>query len=527
MPAPAIFTTLVVIVLLIALMKEKMRPGLILFSGAVVFLCAGIINPKELLEGLSNKGMVTVALLFLVSEGVRRSGLLEQLFSRLLPEGDSTIERVQIRLLPIIAALSAFLNNTPMVVIFGPMIKRWAERHNLSPTKFLIPLSFATILGGMCTLIGTSTNLVVHGMAIEESAVNPAVRGLSMFELGKVGIFIAVVGLLYIIITTRWLLPERRISENASPTLSGEDGRFYRVDVVLGPRFPAIGKKIRDYNFQQKYGASVFELHRGGVCYVIHDLRKEIYQEGDRLVLLADDNFMANWGDSSFFLMVDASKPQKDNALSPTKRWFTVILLFIMIFGAAIGELPAMRVWAENSFGMKFDMFFWVCIVTVIMALLNIFNARKYTKYFSWDVLITIAMAFAISKAMQNSGMADAIAAWAVGMSHNSSPYLLLALVFILCSIFTELMTNNAAAALIFPISISVANHLGVSPMPFIVVICIAASCSFCTPIGYQTNLIVQGLGGYRFGDFIKIGLPLNILCLLLSVWLVPLFWPF
>ena len=187
----AIFTTIVVLVLLVALMKEKMRPGLILFSGAVIFMCVGIINPKELLEGFSNKGMITVALLFLVSEGVRRSGLLEQLLGRLLPKGSATVRKVQMRMLPIVAVLSAFLNNTPMVVIFGPMVKRWAERHRQSPTKYLIPLSFATILGGMCTLIGTSTNLVVHGMALEESLTNPAVRGLTMFEIGQVGVFIA------------------------------------------------------------------------------------------------------------------------------------------------------------------------------------------------------------------------------------------------------------------------------------------------------------------------------------------------
>ena len=524
----AIFTTIVVLVLLVALMKEKMRPGLILFSGAVIFMCVGIINPKELLEGFSNKGMITVALLFLVSEGVRRSGLLEQLLGRLLPKGSATVRKVQMRMLPIVAVLSAFLNNTPMVVIFGPMVKRWAERHRQSPTKYLIPLSFATILGGMCTLIGTSTNLVVHGMALEESLTNPAVRGLTMFEIGQVGVFIAIAGLIYIFIATRWLLPESRESENAVQSLSAESGgRYYRIDLVLGARFPAIGRKIRDFNFQQKYGASVLELHRGGERYIIHDLRKECYQEGDRLVILGDDDFMKNWGDSSFFLMVDAARPQKEHDLGRMKRWFTIILLFLMIFGAAVGELPVTREWAQEHFGMKFDMFFWVCLVTVVMAWLNIFNARKYTKYFSWDVLITIAMAFAISKAMQNSGMADAIAAWAVDMSRGNSPYLLLALVFVLCSTFTELMTNNAAAALIFPISLSVAEHLGVSPMPFIVVICIAASCSFCTPIGYQTNLIVQGLGGYRFGDFVKIGLPLNILCLILSVWLVPLFWPF
>ena len=508
-------------------MKEWMRPGLILFSGAVVFLCAGIIDPKELLEGFSNKGMITVALLFLVSEGVRRSGILEQLLGSLLPAGKSSVRRIQSRFLPVVATLSAFLNNTPMVVIFGPMIKRWAERHDLSPTKLLIPLSYATILGGMCTLIGTSTNLVVHGMALDEAQHNPAVRGLSMFELGKVGVFIAIAGLLYIFIASKWLLPEKRKSDSSVQETTPENSRFYRVDVVLGARFPAIGKNVRDFNFQQKYGASVLELHRGGETYIIHDLRTERYMEGDTLVLLADDDFMDNWADSSFFMMVDSSKPQREKDLGNKTKWFTVVLLFLMIFGAAIGELPEMRDWAQTNFGMKFDMFFWVCVVTVIMAWMNIFNARKYTKYFSWDVLITIAMAFAISKAMQNSGMADAIAAWTVGISRGGDPHLLLAVVFILASIFTELMTNNAAAALIFPISLSVAEHLGVSPMPFIVVICIAASCSFCTPIGYQTNLIVQGLGGYRFGDFIKVGLPLTLICLALSVWLVPVFWPF
>lgn len=527
MTSTAIFTTIVVLILLVALMKEWMRPGLILFSGAVIFLCSGIITPKELLEGFSNKGMITVALLFLVSEGVRRSGLLEQLLGYILPSRKATIRAIHVRLLPIVATLSAFLNNTPMVVIFGPMIKRWADKHGQSATKFLIPLSYATILGGMCTLIGTSTNLVVHGMALDEATVNPAVRGLSMFELGKVGVFIAIAGLLYIIIASKWLLPEKRKSQQTTQDTAPEDSRFYRVDVVLGARFPAIGKKIREFNFQQKYGATVLELHRGGETYIIHDLRNECYMEGDALVLLGDDDFMDNWGDSSFFMMVDASKPQKEKDLGSKKKWFTVLLLFLMIFGAAIGELPDMRTWAEANFGMKFDMFFWVCVVTVIMAWLNIFNARKYTKFFSWDVLITIAMAFAISKAMQNSGMADAIAAWTVGLSHGGDPHLLLAVIFILASVFTELMTNNAAAALIFPIALSVAEHLGVSPMPFIVVICIAASCSFCTPIGYQTNLIVQGLVGYRFSDFIKVGLPLTLICMVMSLWLVPIFWPF
>lgn len=210
--------------------------------------------------------------------------------------------------------------------------------------------------------------------------------------------------------------------------------------------------------------------------------------------------------------------------MSVRKRWFAVILLMVMVGGATIGELPFMR---EAMPDMKFDMFFFVCVVTVMMAWFNIFPARKYTKFISWDILITIASAFAISRAMQNSGMADAVAGFAVGLSNDYGPLVLLAVVFVITNLFTELMTNNAAAALAFPISLSIADHLGVSPMPFFVTICMAASSSFSTPIGYQTNLIVQGVGNYRFSDFVKVGLPLNIICLILSVIFIPMIWPF
>lgn len=195
-----------------------------------------------------------------------------------------------------------------------------------------------------------------------------------------------------------------------------------------------------------------------------------------------------------------------------------------MIAGATIGELPAVR---EAFPAMKLDMFFFVSVVTILMAWLNLFPARKYTKFISWDILITIASAFAISRAMQNSGMADAVASFVVGLSHEYSPLVLLGVIFIITNLFTELMTNNAAAALAFPISLSIAEHMGVSPMPFFVTICMAASASFSTPIGYQTNLIVQGIGNYRFGDFVRVGLPLNLMALVITVLLVPVFWPF
>ena len=173
MSSSAIFVTVVVVLLLVALIKEWLRPGLILFSGAVVFLCAGILSPSEVVAGFSNKGMITVALLFLVSEGVRRSGLLEKMLYRLLPSKRCGERKALFSMMPMVSFISAFLNNTPVVVIFAPMVKRWAERVGIPATKLLIPLSFATILGGLCTLIGTSTNLVVHGMALDEDAANP------------------------------------------------------------------------------------------------------------------------------------------------------------------------------------------------------------------------------------------------------------------------------------------------------------------------------------------------------------------
>ena len=207
------------------------------------------------------------------------------------------------------------------------------------------------------------------------------------------------------------------------------------------------------------------------------------------------------------------------------KRWFTLFLLLFMIVGATVGELPGIEKFLPE--GIKLDMFFFVSVTTIIMAWTKIFPARKYTKYISWDILITIACAFAISKAMVNSGVADSVAKFIIGLSDDYGPHVLLAMVFIITNLFTELITNNAAAALAFPLALSISAQLGVSPTPFFVVICMAASASFSTPIGYQTNLIVQGIGNYKFTDFVRIGLPLNIITFLISVILIPLIWNF
>lgn len=536
-----IFMACVIVLMLMALMKEMLRPGLILFTAVVMLLCAGIINPEEALKGFSNKGMITVALLYLVSEGVRKSGLLERLVYKMLPTKNVSVTKVNLRFYPIVSFISAFFNNTPVVVIFAPMIKNWARKMKLPSTKFLIPLSYATVLGGICTLIGTTTNLVLHGMLLqeykdelstfEESAgkvkgilLQSGVDGMHMFELTKVGVFIALAGLIYLIFFSKYLLPDSRLSEEDAEEVNIAPGMI-RYEVLLSNRFPGLGKTLYDFDFFLHYGAHVRAIRRNGSI-VEGDYMHSPLTHEDTLIIDAEEGFMKAWGDSRVFWMINRVGDYEP-PMGTKKRWFALGLLLMMIIGATVGELPIVT---EHFKFLKLDMFFFACITTIIMAWTGMFNPRKYTKFFSWDVLITIACAFAISAAMTKSGFADFVAGYIISLTDavgdsSYGIYVILAALFLITNIFTELITNNAAAALAFPLALAVSERLGMNPMPFVVCVCFAASSSFSTPIGYQTNLIVQGIGGYKFNDFVKVGLPLNIIVFLLSVFLIPLFY--
>ena len=278
--------------MLAALIMDKMRPGMILFSVVVLFLCTGI----------------------------RQSGALTQVIKKLLPQEKTSVFKAQIRMLPSIAFISAFLNNTPVVVIFAPIIKRWASSVKLPATYFLIPLSYVTILGGICTLIGTSTNLVVHSM-IQEAGL----KGFSMFELGKVGVFIAIAGIIYLFLFSSKLLPSDR-PETSGNEEEEQNSTLHLVEAVIGPRFPGINKRVGDFNFKRHYGAEIKELRRSGHTYT--DLGNIRFREGDTLVVLTDDSFIRTWGESSVFLMLANGKDYEP--AGKKKRWFALILLLIL-----------------------------------------------------------------------------------------------------------------------------------------------------------------------------------------------------
>ncbi|MFA5326695.1 MAG: SLC13 family permease [Prolixibacteraceae bacterium] len=601
MTVEGFFVLAVIISMVIALAKEVMRPGLILFSALIILMVFGVVNSKEVLAGFSNKGMITVAILFVVSEGIKQSGALNKLATAFLPKRRGNIRLLFFRLMFPISFLSAFLNNTPIVIIFAPIVKKWAENLNLSSQKFLIPLSYATILGGVCTLIGTSTNLVVHGLMLDNGF-----NGFSMFELGLVGVPLAFVGYIYMSYIGVHLLPGKKdfirrplsdqkdyyyelivpeesqlvgqpLKNGRTKELKGFDiiqieregekfqgktpgltieandhllvaGKSNGLDIikdlktvrlkglellenkinsidlkqyeaVLAPRFPGIGKTIVEFNFYEHYEALIVAVHRNGER-ITSNLRSLRLKEGDNLVLLTTDRFIKNWGDSKIFYLTTYIGDHNENT-AKGKKWLALSILILMIAGATAADyLP--------KFGnLNTDMFFFSAIAAILMIWLKIVPHQKYTKAISWDILITIACSFGISKALQNSGAADGIAHTAINFAKNWGPIGVLATIFLITTIFTELITNNAAAAIAFPIAMAAAHQLGVDPKPFFVAICIAASASFATPIGYQTNLIVQGIGNYRFKDFLKVGLPLNILIFFVSMLLIPLFWSF
>jgi di/tricarboxylate transporter len=587
--------------MIVALYMEVMRTGLILFSATTILLALGIINDKDALAGFANKGMITVAILFIVSEGVRQSGILNRLAQSYLPRK----RRKMIFLLPQImlpvSFISAFLNNTPVVIIFAPIIKKWTEKLNLSSQKFLIPLSYATIFGGMCTLIGTSTNLVVHGLIIDNGY-----EGFNMFELGKIGIFVTIAGTIYISVAGNLLLPGKKIIFNAKSSTEYKDysydiiipensnligleiknGRLKELsslfvrsieregkiietqkgaftlltndqlhvegksdrlnyilandnvklngidliknlpkselkqyEAVISPRFPGVGKTLSEYNIYEHYQAVVLAIHRSGER-ITTNLGSLELKEGDNLILLTTEKFIQSWGDSKIFYLTSYIRDYKTTGTF-WKKWLAFIILLTMVAGATLGQF------ITSPKEISFDMFYFSAIAAVLMVWLKIMPHQKYTKAISWDVLITIAFSFALSKALQNSGAADAIAHATINMGKGLGPVGVLAAVYIITTIFTEIITNNAAAAIVFPIALSAATQLGVDPKPFFVAIAVAASASFATPIGYQTNLIVQGIGNYKFRDYMKIGIPLNIIVFIISMLLIPFFWSF
>lgn len=586
--------------LIVAFLLEAMRPGLILFSAAVLFLATGIISAEEMVAGFSNNGIITIAVLFLVNEGIKQSGLITRLARAYLPRKKSPMPLLIPRIMIPIAFFSAFLNNLPMVVNITPLLMKWADMMKISYKKFLIPLSYAAIFGGMCTLIGTSSNLVVHGLMIESGYL-----GFHLFELGKIGLIISLVGLIYMSVFSNWLLPGKKLRIMRGPTetkdyyfnlklpenstfagltldngsipglnglqvhcvdrngktlypgkhtiklqrhddilvvgaadrlnyilahkevkLKGEEylgdvapGELKQYEVVLSPRFAGLGLTVTEYNFFEHFNAVVLAIHRNGER-ITSNLNKLKLKVGDNVVLLATDQFLSNWETSHMFYLVNYLQDYRVEKTSRT-RWIALVILIAMVLGIVINELIS---W---GYGMRLNIFLFVALAAMLLIWLKILPQQNYTKNVSWDLIISVASAFAISKGIQNSGIAQSMAQDAVDIVKSIGPAGVLAVIYLTTAILTEIITNNAAVALIFPVAVLAAELLGVSAKPFFVAIAIAAASSFMTARGYRANLIIKSIGKYSYKDFLRIGTPMQVIAFGISVWLIPYFWPF
>ncbi len=582
--------TVAVITLCIGLLASNRFPSdAVMVGGLTLLLLTGVLSPDEALAGLANEGMVTVAVLYVVVAGVSETGGTAWVSQALLGRPRS-IAHAQARLMVPVAALSAFLNNTPVVAMFIPAVQDWAKRHRIAVSQLMIPLSYAAIAGGTCTLIGTSTNLVVNGLLLKETDA----PGLGFFDIAWVGIPTLILTIAFTVLFGRRLLPERQsvlsrladareytvemLVESRSPLdgmsieeaglrqlpglylvevergghilpavapetlLQGGDRLLFAgivesvldlqkirgltpatnqvfkldaprhqrclVEAVVSESFPLLGRSIREGRFRTLYQAAIIAVARNGerVRSKIGDI---VPRPGDTLLMETHPSFFERYRNTRDFLLVS----RLDNSTPPRHERAGLALLVMagMVVLAASGLLSMLEA---------------AMLAAGLMLLLRCTSASAARRSVDWQVLLVIAASFGMGAALQQTGAANAVAGGLVALA-GDNPWAALALVFVATSLFTNLITNNAAAALMFPIALAAAARLDVSVLPFAIVIMKAASASFATPVGYQTNLMVMGPGGYRFIDYFRLGLPLTVLTGAVTVLIAPLIWPF
>lgn len=587
MSPDAWLTAVVVVLILVGLVAGVASPAILTFSAVVVLLIFGVIEPGGALSGFSNPAPFTVGALFVVARAISKTGAIRPLTQSMMGEGGH-IRRPLLRMLLPTTAASAFMNNIPLVAMMIPEVSAWARKRGSDAARFLLPLSYGAIFGGLLTLIGTSTNLVVAGQ-MESSGFEP----FGFFELGRVGLPIAVLGVITLVVLSPRLLkgvrsPGATLVESArdfsidmavtpggpldgatveaaglrhltgvflasvdrgdsivaparpSTILRGGDQlRFVgRVDqildlqgmkglehanqahirelnvpgasyfsVAIGHDSPLVGVSLRDSGFRSRYMAAVVAIHRAGVR-LDAKLGDVVLRAGDALVVLTDPGFARRWRHHPDFLVI-AGLNDEIEPVAPG-RWRTLAVLLAMVVIAAIGLLPILHV---------------ALAAAILMIVLRVLTPDEARQALDLDVLGVIAAAFGLANAVEVSGLAGVISGGLIDSLGSFGEIGVLLGVVMATVALTELVTNNAAALLMFPIAVSAASAAGIDPRGMAVAVAIAASASFLTPLGYQTNTMVYGPGGYRVGDYLKVGTPITILTIVLVTGLVSLFY--
>lgn len=602
------FTLAIIALIIVALISNRIGMDVALLGGLVVLMATGIVPVDKAIEGFASQAVLMIGGLYVIAAGMRETGAIEIAANRLLGRPRSANE-AKIRLLGPVALLSGFMNNTPIVAMCIPLIRNWSRRLGISPSTLYMPLSFSAILGGRLTMIGTASNLVVVGLFTQymtrehawltEIGFSMPAEWVLFFGVGAIGLPCVVLGIIFIILTSRFLLPERMPAENApldartyqvemvvaadapikgstieqaglrqlpglflsqidrggvimpavgpeeileagdrlgfvgildsvmdlrrirglepatdqTGKLTGSTGSRTLAEVVVSANSPLVGQSVRGSRFRTRYNAVIIAVHRQGakVDGKIGDIRLRI---GDTLLLDTHVGFLeAHRDDPDFYLVskVEESRPIRHNR-AMLSMGILLLMVGLLIGGSQINIPPLLAVWI-----CAILMVFSRCVTgTVARASINL------------QVLVSIGAAIGLGAALEESGAASDIVGWLIGNASDMQlhPTLMLLILFIIANVLSQLITPYAASVLMFPIVMQAAELLGVSPLAYVFTLMIAG-CNFSTPIGYQTNLMVYGPGGYRFLDYARLGIPLTILVAVICVIVAPFVFPY
>lgn len=583
------FTLAVVVTVLVMLSSTPAPTEVVLLGAMIVLSIAGVVTPYEALSGFSSPGVMTIAALYVVVAGLRETGAISW-FSQMVFGRPRSLRSAQAKLMGAGGLLSTVINNTPVVAMFIPIAQEWAARYGLSISRLLLPMNNVVILAGMCTLIGTSTNLAVYGLLVQ---MKPD-ADIGLFDLLPIGVPLTIAGIAYALAFSQRLLPDRQgpmeqlenareyaftvrvhaggplvgktiaevglrnlksayvleiergerlltsvgpderllagdrltcvgvvdaikdlrrmpglsIAEEQGYTLDLKHAQRQLAEIVLSATSPLINRTVRESSFRDLYGAAIISISREGgrIPGKVGDI---VFRPGDTLLVEAGPTFADKHRYSRDFLLVSALQ---DSAAPDFRRApLALAILLLMIVVATLEWVPLF----EASF-----------IAAGLMVATGCLTMQTATRSIEYHIVAGIAASFAMGVALTQSGAAAMIGDGLVAIAAGN-PVLVLAALYFVTVVVTELITNNAAGVLMFPIAIAVAEAAGVSFMPYVIAVMVAASCGFITPIGYQTNLMVYGPGGYRFMDFVRFGLPLNVICGIITLLVVPKVWPF
>lgn len=572
----------VLLFILISLYWNILGISFTFLIGVIALGVFGILTPSEIVSGFGNEQVAVVILMLLFSDVIKKTDIIEFSFDRLFRKVKSYKGFIT-RMMLAVSAFSMFINNTPFVAVMMPYVNSWTKRNNLAPSKFLIPLSYASILGGSATLIGTSTNLIVNSMIIDQE-IMPGLPKLSLFEFAWVGIPMIIIGWLYIFFFGNKLLPSKATIEdelnsgreyvveakvrskshligksvgesglldikgltltaivrksitiievpvnvildqgdvlvfkgethNITDLLSAKSGlvlpevgmlshlsRANVNEVVVSQNSSLINKSVRDTDFRGKYDAAIIAVHRNGER-IEGKPGSVVLKAGDVLLLFAGENFLRRSKDTFDFYFISRVTEYIN------LKWYKTLIL---IGGTAlIITLAALNI---------ISLFMGLIFMILISMILKVTSPSEIPNNIDYNLALVIVLSLALGTAMIKSGAADIVANGVISAFLPLGKTGVLFGVYFITALLAAYITTKAAVAIVFPIALSVAELLGVSGTPFVLAVAFAAACTFMTPHGYVTNLMVYGPGGYNFRDFMKIGLPLTFIYMVVAV---------